>query len=447
VYIARQPISKSIVQYHFSHVLQGLFLNTSSTTQHARELIAWAFLPMMMGAIEGGVVGVLTKRMFEGVVEQATLDWSVASLTAAQGFASISSFLWAAFSHGRHKIRFITALKIACVILVGAVAFVPQTGFGLGLLLFCVIGTRVCYTGIVTLRTTVWQANYPRTNRAFVAGRIATVQALVLAAVSFGVGEAMDLNENAIRWVYPVAASFGVLGAWVYSKIHVRGHKDLLTDERNSPHLVSFLPWKTFGLLFEDKPFARYMACQFVFGVGNLMLTAPLVIILSDQFDLGYLGEILIVSTIPILMIPISTLFWAKLLDKMHVLSFRSIHSWFFVVSSLCIGISIATHSVWGLWAGAAIRGIGFGGGVLAWNLGHQDYAPVEQSGRYMGLHVTLTGIRGLLAPAFGMAIYSYLIASGFQAGPVVFYAGASLSAIGGIGFIFLAKARLSSKK
>jgi len=91
------------------------------------------------------------------------------------------------------------------------------------------------------------------------------------------------------------------------------------------------------------------MACQFVFGVGNLMLTAPLVIILSDQFDLGYLGEILIVSTIPILMIPISTLFWAKLLDKMHVLSFRSIHSWFFVVSSLCIGISIATHSVWGV--------------------------------------------------------------------------------------------------
>jgi len=190
-------------------------LKISSTTQHARELIAWAFLPMMMGAIEGGVVGVLTKRMFEGVVEQTILDWSVASLTAAQGFASISSFLWAAFSHGRHKIRFITALKIACVILVGAVAFVPQTGFGLGLLLFCVIGTRVCYTGIVTLRTTVWQANYPRTSRAFVAGRIATVQALVLATVSFGVGEAMDLNENAIRWVYPVAASFGVLGAWV----------------------------------------------------------------------------------------------------------------------------------------------------------------------------------------------------------------------------------------
>ena len=398
-----------------------------------------------MGAIEGGVVGVLTKRMFDGVVDDSILDWSVASLAAAQGFASISSFLWAAFSHGRHKIRFITALKIACVILVGAVSFVPQSPLGLALILFCVIGTRVCYTGIVTLRTTVWQANHPRASRAFVAGRIATVQALVLAAVGFGVGEAMDLNEQAIRWVYPVAASFGILGAWIYSKIRVEGHREILQDERKSPQLVSFFPWKTLHLLFEDTQFAMYMACQFIFGVGNLMLTAPLVIILSEQFELTYLGEILIISTIPILMIPLSTLFWAKLLRRMHVLSFRSIHSWFFVVSSICIGVSIATHSVAGLWVGAAIRGIGFGGGVLAWNLGHQDYAPVEQSARYMGLHVTLTGIRGLLAPAFGMALYSILMSKGYQAGPLVFYVGAMLSAIGGIGFILLAKARLSS--
>ena len=129
----------------------------------------------------------------------------------------------------------------------------------------------------------------------------------------------------------------------------------------------------------------------------------------------------------------------------MHILSFRSIHSWFFVVSSICIGVSIATHSVAGLWIGAAIRGVGFGGGVLAWNLGHQDYAPIEQSARYMGLHVTLTGIRGLLAPAFGMVIYVTTLSAGYQAGPIVFYLGASLSAIGGVGFILLAKTRLSS--
>ncbi len=395
-----------------------------------------------MGAVDGGVVGILTKRLFDGHVNDSLLDWVVATLAAAQGFANISSFLWAALSNGRHKIRFITALKIAVVLMIAGVAFVPQTTSGLFMLIGCVIGTRICYTGIVTLRTTVWQANYPRENRAFVAGKIATVQALVLASVAFGIAQAMDINEQSFRWVYPIAASFGILGAWIYSKIRVDNHATLLKDELATSNNVSFLPWKTFNLLLEDRQFAKYMGCQFIFGVGNLMLMAPLIVILNNQYQFDYLGEILIVTILPILMIPLSTPLWAKYLTKTHVLTFRSVHSWFFVISSLCFGISIATHATIGLWIGAAIRGIGFGGGVLAWNIGHQDYAPVEQSSRYMGLHVTLTGIRGLLAPAFGMGLYTILANSVNQPGSIVFYTGAGLSAIGGIGFIWLAKTR-----
>ena len=420
--------------------------NPIGNPRYARELVAWAFLPMMMGAIEGGVVGVLTKRLFDGVVDSTWLDWSVATLAAAQGFANISSFFWAAISNGKHKIRFITALKFISVLLIATVTFVPRTPLGLAMLLFCVIGTRVCYTGVVTLRTTVWQANYTRGYRTVVAGKIATIQALVLATVAFSVGQVMDLNEDAFRWIYPVAASFGIIGAWIYSKVRVKGHTNLLSVEQHDSHNVSVFPWKTFHLLFEDASFAKYMACQFVFGVGNLMLTAPLIIILSDKFDLDYLGQILIVTTIPILMIPISTPLWAKLLNNMHVLSFRSIHSWFFVVSSIVIALSIIWTSIAGLWLGAAIRGIGFGGGVLAWNLGHQDYAPIEKSGRYMGLHVTLTGIRGLIAPAIGIALYTTLKHQGYNAGPIVFFVGATLSAVGGIGFILLSKARLRTK-
>ena len=214
-----------------------------------------------MGAIEGGVVGILTKRLFDGVVEASILDWAVAALAAAQGFANISSFFWAAVSHGKHKVKFITSLKVVCVLLIAVVTLVPQTPIGLALLLLCVIGTRVCYTGVVTLRTTIWQANYPRSNRANVAGTIATIQALVLAAVAFGVGQAMDYNEQSFRFIYPVAAGFGILGAWVYSKVRVKGHKQLLKDEQHTPEDVSIMPWRTLHLLLEDLQFAKYMAC------------------------------------------------------------------------------------------------------------------------------------------------------------------------------------------
>ena len=97
-----------------------------------------------MGAVDGGVVGILTKRLFDGHVDETVLDWVVATLAAAQGFANISSFLWSAMSHGRHKIRFITALKIAIVLMIAGVAFVPQTELGLlTLLLFVVANEHV----------------------------------------------------------------------------------------------------------------------------------------------------------------------------------------------------------------------------------------------------------------------------------------------------------------
>ena len=163
-----------------------------SRAHYKRELIAWAFLPMMMGAIEGGVVGVLTKRLFSGAVDETMLDWAVAALAAAQGFANISSFIWAGVSHGKNKIRFLTMLKIAVVVMIATVSFVPRTPLGLLMLLVCVVGTRICWAGVVTLRSTVWQANYPRANRADVAGRIATVQAIILASVGLGIGEMID---------------------------------------------------------------------------------------------------------------------------------------------------------------------------------------------------------------------------------------------------------------
>ena len=426
--------------------LHALSLNAmppESRTQYKRELLAWALLPMMMGAIEGGVVGVLTKRLFSGAVDELMLDWAVAALAAAQGFANISSFVWAGMSHGKHKIRFLTILKIAVIILIGAVSLVPRTPAGLCVLLVCVVGSRICWAGVVTLRSTVWQANYPRSNRADVAGRIATVQAIILATVGLGIGELMDQNEESFRWIYPVAASFGIIGAWVYSKMQVIGHEKILSDERAQPELATTSPWKTIALLKEDFAFAKYMTCQFIFGLGNLMLTAPLVVVLSDQFSFDYLGEILIVSTIPIILMPLSIPLWSRLLTRVHVIQFRAIHSWVFVLSALVFGVSILLSSAAGLWVAAAIRGVGFGGGVLAWNLGHQDFAPVEQSGRYMGLHVTLTGIRGLIAPALGMGLYTYLLSISEHAGEGVFFIGALISGVGGIGFLILSRSSI----
>ena len=78
------------------------------------------------------------------------------------------------------------------------------------------------------------------------------------------------------------------------------------------------------------------------------------------------------------------------------------------------VAIAIATVGVlleleWILWICAVVLGIAIGGGMLGWNLGHNDFAPEERAADYLGLHVSLTGLRGLIAPLNGVWFYSGL--------------------------------------
>ena len=52
-------------------------------------------------------------------------------------------------------------------------------------------------------------------------------------------------------------------------------------------------------------------------------------------------------------------------------------------------------------------NGIGLGAGALAWNLGHLHFARSDEAEVYMGIHVFLTGVRGLFAPAAGMMLWT----------------------------------------
>ena len=54
------------------------------------------------------------------------------------------------------------------------------------------------------------------------------------------------------------------------------------------------------------------------------------------------------------------------------------------------------------LWPARCCSASSLAAGSLGWNLGHNDFAPRGEETRYMALHVTLTGMRGLVAPPLG---------------------------------------------
>ena len=84
----------------------------------------------------------------------------------------------------------------------------------------------------------------------------------------------------------------------------------------------------------------------------------------------------------------------------------------------------------------SGMLGLGFSGGMLAWNLGHQYFAPPHRDSQYMSVHVMLTGLRGLIAPFVGVLLYEMLAPSGH--GGLIFSVTMMLNIVGAIGFLIL---------
>ena len=98
---------------------------------YTRELPAWGLLPVMTGILEGGVVGVIIKKIYTDAVPDDILNLVVALLTGIQAIANVLSFAWAALGNGRHKIRMLLAMQIACAVLVALPALASETPGGL----------------------------------------------------------------------------------------------------------------------------------------------------------------------------------------------------------------------------------------------------------------------------------------------------------------------------
>jgi Major Facilitator Superfamily len=422
---------------------------------YARELVSWFFLPIMLGAIEGGTIAIVVKKSFTGVegIDESQLNFAVTLLTAAPNFANLSSFLWASFARGRAKVPFIAALQIATSVLVGLIAVAPHSLLGLWLVTILAILGRTCWTGVITLRAAVWRNNYPNASRASIAGRMATVQSIVLAAAGAAVGAAMDWNPASFHYVFPGLAILGIVGNQIYRKVRLRGQRRLARAElagRAGPAAFTLRPvalslafvrslrgmWTT---LEEDRLYRSFMWWMFIFGFGNLMYQAPLAIILSEEFHVSYTEGILINSIIPLAVMPFAIPMWAKLLDRTHIITFRAIHGWSFVLATAGLWVATLTHQVVLFYVAAFVLGIGFAGGILAWNLGHQHFAPAHKDGEYMAVHVTLNGIRGVLAPVCSWWLLGVFKDFGLGSS-WVFAICVAVNVIGAMGFVAMAR-------
>jgi hypothetical protein len=126
----------------------------------------------------------------------------------------------------------------------------------------------------------------------------------------------------------------------------------------------------------------------------------------SHQLDASYTTSIALTLAIPLGFSLLTLPLWAAYLDRVHISEFRAFHSWVWVLAQAVTWYGAIRGSLAWIAAGRVLLGMGRGGGALAWQLGHNDFARPENVGLYMGVHVTLTGVRGAFAPFLGMLLY-----------------------------------------
>jgi len=371
------------------------------------ERRTWTLVYLCLGVIEGGTAAVMVRSLFGSAVGGLAVDLVVAVVSAAPAWANVVSLAYARRAQGRPKVGFLRPLLVAIAVCVAGLALLPVGGAGLLGFLLLYGAARLLWAGVDTVRSVIWSVNYPRHLRARITGRIMVNGSVALAASGLLLGWLLEHDDPWYRAAILVAAAAGLAGSVAFGRFRVRQERRLLSDEMARLREGARFDLAGIGhLLARDATFRRYMLAMSVFGAGHLMLTPLLVVCIDDVLHASETVQVAITAAVPILVMPVAIQPWARFLDRHHVIVYRSVHAWIAVAGAMLLAASVLTGWPALLWPGALLMGISLAAGSLGWSLGHNDFAPRGEETRYMALHVTLTGLRGLVAPPLAILAY-----------------------------------------
>jgi MFS family permease len=419
------------------HALQRLLAIPGLPPAVARsfrcEQLTECTLPVALSLIEGGFAAVVAAKTFDAP------PWLLAVISASPMFGNLSSFVWNRVASARSKVPMVVTLQGLVLVCVLAIASSPRSMVGATVLVCSVIIGRLLIAGVITARSVTWSLNYGRHLRARVTSRLQVLSSFITVLTTSGAGLILDAHPENYRWLYAVGALIGTIGVWSFSRVTVQGELRHRVLERQGDNNVDgrngFVQ-----ILRADNKYARYQLHQFTSGVAAMMLEPALVYLVSKQLGGSYIVSIGIIMIIPFAMNLITLPLWGRYLDRVHVAEFRARQNAMWVLGVLIMFWGALTGSLAWIAAGRLVNGIVNGGGSLAWQLGHNDFAPRDQLAAYMGIHVTLTGVRGAFAPFLGMALYvgwsrGVLLPQLPGLGPYLFIVSAALGVMAWRGF------------
>ena len=232
---------------------------------------------------------------------------------------------------------------------------------------------------------------------AFVSGSPALGMAGTAALAAY----VMENRPRHAMLIYGAAGFAGLAAAWFARRVRVRQSFRLRRAELTETGSTRIFSLRIMREILERDPeYRRFMTC-----------------------------------IVPLLCMPLFTPLWARMFDSGHVIAFRAHQCWATVAGMAVMIVAVYSGQQWLLWCAALLFGVATAGAHLGWNLGHNDFASLGKVQQYMGVNVTLTGMRGLIAPPVGAIAYTLLERRAPGAGRVAQLLPLGMSLAGAIGF------------
>jgi len=273
---------------------------------------------------------------------------------------------------------------------------------------------------IVTAQVSIIQRAYERDRRDQIFGVSISVDMTARLLATVGAGWIMDWNEASYRWIYAVAGLAGLGGAILLARLE--RHSEAGTSAGATP---LFRPLGEAGwaagwrgardsarqfwqILSGDATFRRFERNFFIYGIAFLALTPIVPIFLVHDLQLDYarigLARGLMAQAGMILFSPVL----GRLMQRTGPVRFSGGVFAILTLFPLLLLVSVyvtAPLRIGFVYAGFLAFGIAMAGVNLAWNLSSIHFSGTEDPSSYQGVHSTLVGARGVIAPFLGYAV------------------------------------------
>jgi len=384
----------------------------------ARPTLRYEILSSLFAA---GGLGLLV-RQFTQLFARMALHASalvLAVLLAERAVGNLCGIFVARYLQRRRRVPYVVGGRVLIAMMMLVIALLPARPASAWPYAILLLAPAALSAVVLSMQTGVWQSNFPADvrgrlySRLFVAKLVATGVSIKLA------GYALDAWPWAHHLLYPLGAVCMLLSAAVYTRIRVRRERATLRESAQQ----TLDPLVAFRVLPADPAYAKFMFWQMISG-GTVLMCLPVVTLAlteAEHLGLDWKQGTTALALVPFLVSPAGALLAGRLFDSMGITRYRAVGAALWALGRGLV-FAAAISKSWALVLVAfAVRGLAQSTGGVAFNIGHTRFAPPERGQLYMGVHMSLQGLRGLTMPFLGVWLYSLVgirllpIATGIQ--------------------------------